>query len=125
MYREEVSFISTPQCQCRGWTFEFGPRFDAEEDLQCGACIRITPIYDRARSFMVCDDACRSGVGLLESTDVIAPVPLHWIRMWSRKFDQSAELAQHLTQITQIAYARDIIRRKRCIPFQAGLGVKA
>ncbi|MEZ7880438.1 MAG: hypothetical protein QMC11_09460 [Rhodospirillales bacterium] len=30
-----------------------------EEDLKCGACIRTTPIYDRARSCIVHDDACR------------------------------------------------------------------
>jgi len=99
VYREEVPFISTPQCQCCGRTFEFGPCFDAEEDMQCGAYIRITPIYDRARSYMVCVDACRSGVELLETTDFIAPVPFHWSRMWSRKFNQSAKLAQYLAQI--------------------------
>jgi predicted amidophosphoribosyltransferase len=67
----------------------------------------------------------RSGVELSASADVIVPVQLHWSRMWSYKFNQSAELAWHLAQISQIAYALDIIRRKRRTPSQAGFGSKA
>jgi len=67
----------------------------------------------------------RSGVELLASADVIAPMQLHWSRMWSHKFNQSAELDRHLVQISQIAYALDIIRRKRRIQSQSGFGAKA
>ena len=67
----------------------------------------------------------RSGLELLVLADVIVPVSLHWSRMWSRKFNQSAQLARHFAQISQIAYALDIIRRKRRIQSQSRFGAKA
>ena len=67
----------------------------------------------------------RSGLELLVLADVKVPVLLHWSRMWSRKFNQSAQLARHFAQISQIAYALDIISRKRRTQSQSGFGAKA
>jgi len=67
----------------------------------------------------------RSGLELLVLADVKVPVLLNWSRMWSRKFNQSAQLARYFAQISQIAYALDIISRKRRTQSQSGFGAKA
>ena len=146
---EKITFITAPHCDRCARPFEFDPRFDLAEDLQCADCLRKSPIYDRARSCMVYDAGSRSailsfkhsdrtdmapvlagwlrrsGSELLDASEMIVPVPLHWSRLWSRKFNQSAELARHVAEISDKPYAPDVIRRKRRTPSQAGLGAKA
>jgi predicted amidophosphoribosyltransferase len=36
----------------------------------------------------------RAGAELIAGADVVVPVPLHWRRFFSRRFNQSAELAR-------------------------------
>ncbi len=38
----------------------------------------------------------RAGAGLVAEADLIAPVPLHWLRLFSRRFNQAAMLAHAL-----------------------------
>jgi predicted amidophosphoribosyltransferase len=55
----------------------------------------------------------RSGGVLLERADVIVPVPLHWRRLFKRRFNQSAELAQHLSALSNIPYIPDLLVRDK------------
>ncbi len=41
----------------------------------------------------------RAGRRLLAETDLILPVPLHRFRLWRRRFNQSAFLAQRISQL--------------------------
>lgn len=63
----------------------------------------------------------RSGDELFDKADVIAPVPLHWRRLFKRKFNQSAELARHLSAISGIEYVPDLLIRNKPTPSQDGL----
>lgn len=148
---EGVRFISSPQCARCGRPFELELDADvhAGDGLICGDCARKAPVYDQARAAMVYDEAsrpvilafkhgdrtdmapvladwlARAGAEVLAEADLIVPVPLHWTRLWSRRFNQSAELARHLAKASGKTYAPGLIRRHRRTPPQAGLGAKA
>src|SRR6056297_1019393 len=67
----------------------------------------------------------QSAQPLLGSDTLIAPVPLHWTRMLSRRFNQSALLAQALARETGHPCCPDLlVRTKRTKPL-VGMGVTA
>jgi predicted amidophosphoribosyltransferase len=108
------SFISAPHCACCGTPFaeDLGP------EALCAGCLVRRPRYHRARAALVYDDqsrrlvlpfkhgdrtdialACggwmaRAGADLLASADVVAPVPLHWRRLFMRRYNQAQLLAR-------------------------------
>ncbi len=139
----KLRFLSSPCCAACGIPFEFDP---GGADTLCGACIRERPSYDRARAVFRYDDSSRSlvlafkhgdridaapayarwlaraGDGLIADVDLIAPVPLHWTRLFHRRYNQSALLANALARLASRPVAPDLLRRKRRTPSQGGLG---
>ena len=101
------------------------------------------PAYDRARAAVRYDDVARAlvhaykygdrldlapllgrwmaraGRELLADADALVPVPLHWRRLWARRFNQSATLAREIgnqrqcSGAAQCAQARRADRRSR------------
>jgi ComF family protein len=63
----------------------------------------------------------RAGVELLVDADALVPVPLHWTRLWRRRFNQSAVLAQSVSAIAAVPVADHILARTRATPPQVGL----
>ena len=138
----EWCFLTSPFCACCGLPFEE----DAGTDALCGACHRARPAYQRARAVMIYDEAsrhmilaykhgdrtdmapafaawaARAGGDLIADADLIAPVPLHWTRLFRRRFNQAALIARHLSADGGQKFAPDLIVRKRRTPSQAGLG---
>ncbi len=135
------SFISAPQCARCGVPF-------AEhigEGAECGACLRWPPRYRRARAALVYDDkskrlvlpfkhgdrtdmarACgrwmASAAGdLLAEAELIAPVPLHWRRLFTRRYNQALLLARAAARDSTARLAPDLLRRARWTGSQAGL----
>jgi predicted amidophosphoribosyltransferase len=47
---------------------------------------------------------------LLDNTDILVPMPLHWARQIGRGFNQADALAKRLSQRTGILLARPITR---------------
>ena len=131
-----------PLCDCCGRPFAF----EAEADSLCGACMAHRPAYDRARSALVYTGNARelihrfkfrdetglapilavwaldAGAALLKDADWIAPVPLHWMRLYRRRYNQSALLARRLTARDGAAFAPDMLRRIRRTRPQTELG---
>jgi ComF family protein len=66
----------------------------------------------------------RVGEDLFPGCDLIVPVPLHWTRLWTRRFNQSALLAKGIAGATGLPLRTDVLRRVRRTPRQAGLGRK-
>ena len=48
----------------------------------------------------------RAGHELLADADVLVPVPLHWRRLWARRFNQSALLAKAIGKESGIERCR-------------------
>lgn len=115
----------------------------------CAAHARATVRPLRARAALLYDDASKSfilrfkhadkidtamllakwlaqaGAEFLGDADVLVPVPLHWTRLFSRRFNQAALLAQALARVTETAVAVDALARHKKTPSQGRLGVKA
>ena len=41
----------------------------------------------------------RAGADLLAEADLVVPIPLHWRRLWARRFNQSAALANFMGNV--------------------------
>ncbi|MDP7667316.1 MAG: phosphoribosyltransferase family protein, partial [Rhodospirillales bacterium] len=67
----------------------------------------------------------RAGAELLADGHVIAPVPLHWTRLFRRRYNQAALLAAALGAKAGVPVAHELIVRRRRTPSQGGLGPSA
>jgi ComF family protein len=63
----------------------------------------------------------RAGAELLREADVLVPVPLHWRRGWSRRYNQSGSLARVIERHSGVPVAADALRRIRPTQQQIGL----
>lgn len=135
------SFISAPHCTRCGvpFTEEIGG------DAQCGACLRRPPRFRRARAALVYDDKsrqlvlpfkhgdrtdmartcggwmARAGSDLLAEAELIAPVPLHWRRLFTRRYNQALLLARAAARASRGRLVPDLLQRARWTGSQAGL----
>jgi ComF family protein len=70
----------------------------------------------------------RAGAELVGDADIVSPVPLHWLRLASRRFNQSAMLAGALLAAlprgTPPRLVQDLLVRQRPTPSQGGLGAR-
>jgi ComF family protein len=133
-----ITFLGEPCCQSCGVPFEFeiGP------DARCGACTRVAPAYARARAAMRYDEASRklvlafkhgdrlhlapalaqwmrrAGAALLADADLLVPVPLHWTRLFARRYNQAAVLAHAIHAAGGPPVAADWLIRCRRTPSQ-------
>ncbi|MCC6734577.1 MAG: ComF family protein [Bauldia sp.] len=64
----------------------------------------------------------RAGAEVISSADVIVPIPLHRVRLWRRRFNQSAALAAVVGRLAGKPVALDALRRARATRRQVGLG---
>jgi ComF family protein len=63
----------------------------------------------------------RAGRELLKEADVLIPVPLHWRRGWSRRYNQSGALARVIERHSGVRLASEALRRVRRTEQQIGL----
>ncbi len=139
---QQLSFLGGPCCACCGQPFDFelGP------DALCGACIEAPPAFDRARAVLRYDEASRDlilafkhadrtslaptfgawlnriGQELLGDSDLIVPVPLHWSRLFGRRYNQAALLANALGALSGKPVLPDLLIRRRATKKQGHLG---
>jgi ComF family protein len=66
----------------------------------------------------------RAGAELLAEADLVVPVPLHWRRLFIRRYNQAALLARMAAREAGVALAPDLLRRARWTGSQAGLKAK-
>lgn len=62
-----------------------------------------------------------AGKELLAEADLIAPVPLHWRRLFARRYNQALLLARAVSGASKGRLAPDLLRRARWTGSQAGL----
>ena len=121
----KLSLIEPPYCARLGIPFTYDPG----PGLLSMEAIADPPAYDRARAAVRYDDIARAlvlsfkygdrldlapmmgqwmaraGRELLSGADALLPVPLHWRRLWARRFNQSAALAGAISDIVRRAGA--------------------
>lgn len=66
----------------------------------------------------------RAGRELLSDADALVPVPLHWRRLWTRRFNQSAQLALAVSRACGVPVADSALKRVKATAQQVGLSQK-
>jgi ComF family protein len=66
-----------------------------------------------------------AGRGLLGEADALVPVPLHWRRQWTRRFNQSALLAEEIARSSGSKVAHRALKRIKATAQQVGLDKSA
>lgn len=62
----------------------------------------------------------RAALPLLEPDMVVAPIPLHWLRLIKRRYNQAALLAAGLAQLRRLDHCPDLLQRHHATPAQSG-----
>jgi ComF family protein len=138
---KSVRPITAPLCPVLGLPFEvsLGP------DVRSAEAIADPPPFDRARSAVVYNDIAGALVSKLKYGDrpeiarfcarlivqagtelwgadaLLVPVPLHRRRQFSRRYNQSTELARALGKLTGIPVDPSLVIRKKNTRQQVGL----
>ena len=119
------------------------------EDAVCADCARERPSWDQARAVLRYDKNSRrlvlgfkhgdhthsaaafgqwmqrAGADVLARADLLVPVPLHWTRLFQRRYNQAALLAQAVHSAGGPEVAADWLVRRRRTPVQGHLGPAA
>jgi ComF family protein len=137
----KLSFITRPYCERLGIPFVYDPG----PGILSMEAIADPPAYQRARAAVRFDEISRAlvhalkygdrldlapmmgrwishaGRELLAEADALVPVPLHWRRLWARRFNQSAMLAAAISAETGLPVAAGAIKRVKPTAQQVGL----
>lgn len=116
--------------------------------MLCGACLNKTPHFKTARAAMLYDDGSRdlilsfkhsdrthpartlaswmhrAGEALCKESDYIIPVPLHSWRLFRRRYNQAALLAQKLAEVSRKPFLPNALRRRRATATQGHMNRK-
>src|SRR5690606_33298903 len=141
---QSMGFIERPYCEKLGTPFVS----EAGEGLLSPTAIADPPAYDRARAAARFSDVARvlvhllkygdrldlaaplggwmarAGRELLADADALVPVPLHWSRLFQRRYNQSAMLAREVSRRAKLPVEDDILLRTRATRPQVGLARK-
>ncbi len=138
---QKLQQIDDPVCDALGTSFAY----DQGEGSLSAAALADPPPWDRARAAVLFDETsgklvhalkyldrqeagllmarmmARAGRTLLAETDIILPVPLHRFRLWQRRFNQSAFLAQQISKASGRPWRSRLLLRSRRTRTQVGL----
>lgn len=135
-----IVFLEAPVCDGCGapWEYDPGP------GVRCAACMARPRAFDRARAACLYDEnsrdlilklkhadrtdlapvlarwLLRSARELLDTADLITPVPLHRSRLLSRRYNQVAEIARPLGALSGVPVLPDAVARVRRTESQGG-----
>jgi ComF family protein len=137
----KLQHLDEPVCDVLGTPFAY----DQGERAVSAAALADPPPWDRARAAVIFDDTsarlvhalkyqdrqeagllmarmmARAGRRLLAEADLILPVPMHRLRLWRRRFNQSAFLAQQLAGLSGTSWRHDVLLKGRRTRAQVGL----
>ena len=136
-----MSFFAPPWCAVCGLPFPH----PIGEGAVCADCARGRAHWNRARAVMRYDRHSRplvlglkhdgthlahafgtwmrrAGAELLDGADFVVPVPLHWTRLFARRYNQAGLLAHAIHAAGGPPVAPDWLVRQRRTPSQGRLG---
>ena len=141
---QKLDFLGGPACAQCGEPVELA----FHEEARCGACLADPPPFDRARAAVAYGPIARAlalklkygrrpGVALTMARPMrrvagamlegalVAPVPLHRWRIWSRGYNQAAMIARALVRGGSGELALDLLERAKNTPALRGMGRSA
>ena len=62
----------------------------------------------------------RAAAPILLPDMLVAPIPLHWLRLMKRKYNQAGVLAEAVARLAKLDYCPDLLIRTRRTPTQEG-----
>ena len=137
----KIGFIARPYCERLGTPFAI----DLGGVLHSPAAIADPPVFNRARAVCHYDGVARSlvhklkygdrpefgvalgrlmaqaGAEVLADAELIVPVPLHRVRLWTRRFNQAAVLAHVIANKRGLPVEDRVLRRVKRTRPQVGL----
>ena len=138
-----ANFVTAPLCDCCGVPLPFTE--DGTKAELCSACETSPPAFAMARAALRYDDTTkkmilplkyadqseaaaglarlmrRPGEAMLQSANLLVPVPLHAARLRQRRYNQAAVLAIALARLTGRPLGLDALRRWRATRRLEGL----
>ena len=139
---DDIEFISDPSCIQCGLPLPASP---IEEEIKCYDCLKNNHIFTESKSVFVYEAHSKkmilslkhsykfhyapllgkwmaeSGKSLIEKSDVLIPIPLHWSRLLKRGFNQAALLAHHVGRAAKKPVLYNVLKRAKKTPTQDGL----
>ncbi|WP_151718890.1 ComF family protein [Gemmobacter serpentinus] len=137
----DTPFISGLVCDCCGVPL---PGDDPDEVVQCDDCLAIVRPWSRGRAAMVYRDNARrmvmalkhgdrldlakpaagwlkrAAAPLLQPDTLLVPVPVHWLRLIRRRYNQAALLSAALARHCALPHCPDLLIRSRNTHSQEG-----
>ena len=138
---DKLQHLDEPVCNALGTPFAY----DQGPTAVSAQALADPPAWDRARAAVLfADEAARlvhalkyqdrpeagllmsrmmarAGRRLIAEADLLLPVPLHRLKLWQRRFNQSAFLAQRISRLSGKAWRSDVLLRARRTRPQVGL----
>lgn len=139
----DTPFIAGLVCDLCGLPL---PGEDSGKAEHCDDCLTIARPWSRGRAALLYKDNARSLVlalkhgdrldlarpaatwmlraatPLLEPGMLIAPIPLHWLRLVKRRYNQSALLSRAIARSAGLDHCPDLLQRRRATGTQDGKG---
>jgi ComF family protein len=136
-----IGFIERPYCERLGTPFEV----DLGPGLVSPAAIADPPVFARARAVCRFEGTARelvhrlkygdrvelalmlgrmmaqAGRDLIAEADLVVPVPLHRVRLWTRRFNQAAALANAVARLGELPCEPRALARVKRTRQQVGL----
>jgi len=141
----EIQFIAPPYCPVTGLPMPYDPG----PGILSAAALADPPPYSLARAvmryggrgaelvhrFKYADGLeatpmfarwmYRAGQDAVRGADIVTPVPLHRTRLFSRRYNQSAELARALAPLAGLVFLPDALEKVKATRPQVGLAGEA
>jgi ComF family protein len=139
----ETPFITGLVCDSCGIPL---PGDDPGHRVVCDDCLTTARPWDRGRAALMYRDNARqivlalkhgdrldltrpaadwmlrAGSPILQPDMVVAPIPLHWLRLLRRRYNQAALLSAALARKAGLAHIPDLLQRQRNTRSQEGRG---
>lgn len=141
---KDTPFIGGAICDCCGAPLLGGA--DLGASLHCDDCLSIARPWAQGRAALVYKDNARAMVlalkhgdrmelarpaatwlhraatGILRPTMLLAPIPLHWTRLFRRRYNQAALISARLAGLAGLDHCPDLLTRIRPTGSQEGRG---
>ncbi len=137
----ETAFVSGLVCDDCGTPL---PGDDPGHAVHCDDCLTIARPWEQGRAALLYRDngrklvlslkhgdrldlarpaalwMAKAAVPLLKPDMLIAPIPLHWLRLLTRRYNQAALLSAAVAHETHLAHCPDLLLRRRSTRSQEG-----